>query len=160
MKNTVMICWHSTELYAFRIERFQERTLSYDLFQLFQANQVLVIPWIVLTIISLIFGLANLIRSIHGLVLFIRLGNTFFRWSSCCSFDQEQTKENIPSHFQQTLRCSCSCLHLIGARRVFFLVVVWSNRFQKSKNVNTIPQWKYMRTGTFQTDLSNPLVKW
>ena len=160
MKNTVMICWHSTELYAFRIERFQERTLSYDLFQLFQANQVLVIPWIVLTIIGLIFGLANLIRSIHGLVLFIRLGNTFFRWSSCCSFDQEQTEENIPSHFQHTLRRSCSCLLLIGFLRVFFFVVVWSNRFQKSKNVNTVPQWKYLRTGTFQTDHSNPLVKW
>ena len=68
---------------------------------------MLAIPWIVLTIIGLIFGLANLIRSIQSLVLYIGLGSTFFRWSSYWSFDQDQTEENIPSHFQHTLRFSC-----------------------------------------------------
>merc|ERR1711872_350560 len=72
-----------------------------------EANQVLVIPWIVLTIISLIFGLANLIRSIHSLVLYIGLGSTF--WSTLYA-------------------AAVLGLLLIGALRVFFFVVVWSHR--------------------------------
>ena len=98
-----------THHWIFCIKRWAifQSTFIWSISTLLQANQVLVIPWIVLTIISLIFGLANLIRSIHSLVLFIGLGSTFWRWSSCWSFDQEQTEEDIPSHFQHTLRRSC-----------------------------------------------------
>ena len=74
-----------THHWIFCIKRWAifQSTFIWSISTLLQANQVLAIPWIVLTIISLIFGLANLIRSIHSLVLFIGLGSTFWRWSSC-----------------------------------------------------------------------------